>query len=275
MVRKNPGPPLQVGQEQRPTRPLLTSEAGGGQLLPPALQAQGSQAASGGDSSWLRGGAPDLARLLRKPPRPRLAAAPPPHKAATPCRAVAAEQCHVQHPLGLEEPLGSDGEPFGFVGSKTIYVIVCGAVYYIKKHQVTTRPNSVVVGCGQLLECPPKCRGTSPATGVSGSPSLHNLLLPFALCAFAAPPDHVVGRSLIEGMISGDASTRPSVAQALAHPFFWSPGKQLQFFQASPLQTLAASSAPSGQPPGASAAAQEAQGQPGGRTQGGPQGRAL
>ncbi|XP_054849076.1 serine/threonine-protein kinase/endoribonuclease IRE2 isoform X2 [Eublepharis macularius] len=45
--------------------------------------------------------------------------------------------------------------------------------------------------------------------------------------------DKVVGRELIEAMISSDPHRRPSAAQVLAHPFFWSQEKQLQFFQIS------------------------------------------
>ncbi|XP_025026074.1 serine/threonine-protein kinase/endoribonuclease IRE2 [Python bivittatus] len=42
---------------------------------------------------------------------------------------------------------------------------------------------------------------------------------------------NVVGRDLIEAMISSDPRLRPSAAQVLQHPFFWSPERQLQFFQ--------------------------------------------
>uniref|UniRef100_A0A670XTY7 non-specific serine/threonine protein kinase n=1 Tax=Pseudonaja textilis TaxID=8673 RepID=A0A670XTY7_PSETE len=42
---------------------------------------------------------------------------------------------------------------------------------------------------------------------------------------------HLVGRDLIEAMISSDPRLRPSAAQVLQHPFFWGPEKQLQFFQ--------------------------------------------
>ncbi|XP_034276596.1 serine/threonine-protein kinase/endoribonuclease IRE2 [Pantherophis guttatus] len=42
---------------------------------------------------------------------------------------------------------------------------------------------------------------------------------------------HLVGRDLIEAMISSDPHLRPSAAQVLCHPFFWGPEKQLQFFQ--------------------------------------------
>nr|XP_056722531.1 serine/threonine-protein kinase/endoribonuclease IRE2 [Euleptes europaea] len=43
--------------------------------------------------------------------------------------------------------------------------------------------------------------------------------------------DNVVGRELIEAMISSDPRGRPSAAWVLASPFFWSREKQLQFFQ--------------------------------------------
>ncbi|XP_072513759.1 serine/threonine-protein kinase/endoribonuclease IRE1 isoform X2 [Salminus brasiliensis] len=43
--------------------------------------------------------------------------------------------------------------------------------------------------------------------------------------------EDVIGRDLIEGMISADPESRPSTASVLKHPFFWSPEKQLQFFQ--------------------------------------------
>ncbi|KAJ8284060.1 hypothetical protein COCON_G00029100 [Conger conger] len=43
--------------------------------------------------------------------------------------------------------------------------------------------------------------------------------------------DDVIARDLIEGMISADPQSRPSTACVLKHPFFWSPEKQLQFFQ--------------------------------------------
>ncbi|XP_070617011.1 serine/threonine-protein kinase/endoribonuclease IRE2 isoform X2 [Erythrolamprus reginae] len=42
---------------------------------------------------------------------------------------------------------------------------------------------------------------------------------------------HLVGRDLIEAMISSDPHLRPSASQVLCHPFFWGPKKQLQFFQ--------------------------------------------
>ncbi|XP_045568291.1 serine/threonine-protein kinase/endoribonuclease IRE1 isoform X2 [Salmo salar] len=43
--------------------------------------------------------------------------------------------------------------------------------------------------------------------------------------------DDVIARDLIERMISGDPESRPSTSSILKHPFFWSPDKQLQFFQ--------------------------------------------
>ncbi|KTF80298.1 hypothetical protein cypCar_00039161 [Cyprinus carpio] len=43
--------------------------------------------------------------------------------------------------------------------------------------------------------------------------------------------EDVIGRDLIERMISAEPETRPSAASVLKHPFFWSPEKQLQFFQ--------------------------------------------
>ncbi|XP_065110326.1 serine/threonine-protein kinase/endoribonuclease IRE1 isoform X1 [Paramisgurnus dabryanus] len=43
--------------------------------------------------------------------------------------------------------------------------------------------------------------------------------------------EDVIGRDLIERMISAEPETRPSAACVLKHPFFWSPEKQLQFFQ--------------------------------------------
>ncbi|XP_063170714.1 serine/threonine-protein kinase/endoribonuclease IRE2 [Candoia aspera] len=42
---------------------------------------------------------------------------------------------------------------------------------------------------------------------------------------------NVVGRDLIEAMISGDPHLRPSATQVLQHPFFWGPERRLQFFQ--------------------------------------------
>ncbi|TRY64475.1 hypothetical protein DNTS_017157 [Danionella cerebrum] len=43
--------------------------------------------------------------------------------------------------------------------------------------------------------------------------------------------EDVIGRDLIEQMISAEPEHRPSAASILKHPFFWSPEKQLQFFQ--------------------------------------------
>ncbi|XP_066517792.1 serine/threonine-protein kinase/endoribonuclease IRE1 isoform X2 [Hoplias malabaricus] len=43
--------------------------------------------------------------------------------------------------------------------------------------------------------------------------------------------EDVIGKDLIERMISPDPESRPSTASILKHPFFWSPEKQLQFFQ--------------------------------------------
>ncbi|XP_015232817.1 PREDICTED: serine/threonine-protein kinase/endoribonuclease IRE1-like [Cyprinodon variegatus] len=43
--------------------------------------------------------------------------------------------------------------------------------------------------------------------------------------------DDVIAKDLIEQMISSDADSRPSTACVLKHPFFWSPEKQLLFFQ--------------------------------------------
>uniref|UniRef100_A0A8C0LAU6 non-specific serine/threonine protein kinase n=1 Tax=Canis lupus dingo TaxID=286419 RepID=A0A8C0LAU6_CANLU len=43
--------------------------------------------------------------------------------------------------------------------------------------------------------------------------------------------DKVVARNLVEVMLSPLPQARPSAHQVLAHPFFWSRAKQLQFFQ--------------------------------------------
>lgn len=43
--------------------------------------------------------------------------------------------------------------------------------------------------------------------------------------------DDVIAQDLIEQMISAEAESRPSTACVLKHPFFWSPEKQLIFFQ--------------------------------------------
>ncbi|KAM7394525.1 hypothetical protein PAMP_021322 [Pampus punctatissimus] len=43
--------------------------------------------------------------------------------------------------------------------------------------------------------------------------------------------DDVIAQDLIEQMINAEAESRPSTACVLKHPFFWSPEKQLLFFQ--------------------------------------------
>lgn len=43
--------------------------------------------------------------------------------------------------------------------------------------------------------------------------------------------DQVIARNLVEAMLSPLPQARPSALQVLAHPFFWSRAKQLQFFQ--------------------------------------------
>uniref|UniRef100_A0A673A047 Serine/threonine-protein kinase/endoribonuclease IRE1 n=1 Tax=Sphaeramia orbicularis TaxID=375764 RepID=A0A673A047_9TELE len=43
--------------------------------------------------------------------------------------------------------------------------------------------------------------------------------------------DDVIAQDLIEQMISAEAESRPPTACVLKHPFFWSPEKQLVFFQ--------------------------------------------
>uniref|UniRef100_A0A672MQ06 Serine/threonine-protein kinase/endoribonuclease IRE1 n=1 Tax=Sinocyclocheilus grahami TaxID=75366 RepID=A0A672MQ06_SINGR len=43
--------------------------------------------------------------------------------------------------------------------------------------------------------------------------------------------EDIHGLDLIERMISAEPETRPSAVSILKHPFFWSPEKQLQFFQ--------------------------------------------
>ncbi|XP_053709061.1 serine/threonine-protein kinase/endoribonuclease IRE1 isoform X2 [Synchiropus splendidus] len=43
--------------------------------------------------------------------------------------------------------------------------------------------------------------------------------------------DDVIALDLIEQMIGAEAESRPSTARVLKHPFFWSPEKQLLFFQ--------------------------------------------
>ncbi|ELW66283.1 Serine/threonine-protein kinase/endoribonuclease IRE2 [Tupaia chinensis] len=46
-----------------------------------------------------------------------------------------------------------------------------------------------------------------------------------------AAHDKVLARDMIEAMLNPLAQARPSAHQVLAHPFFWSRAKQLQFFQ--------------------------------------------
>uniref|UniRef100_A0A8C2QA79 Serine/threonine-protein kinase/endoribonuclease IRE1 n=1 Tax=Cyprinus carpio TaxID=7962 RepID=A0A8C2QA79_CYPCA len=58
---------------------------------------------------------------------------------------------------------------------------------------------------------------------LSGPPKVFLAVLVFV--------EDVIGRDLIERMISAEPETRPSAASVLKHPFFWSPEKQLQFFQ--------------------------------------------
>ncbi|XP_054635937.1 serine/threonine-protein kinase/endoribonuclease IRE1 [Dunckerocampus dactyliophorus] len=43
--------------------------------------------------------------------------------------------------------------------------------------------------------------------------------------------DNIIAQDLIEQMVSAEAEARPSTAKVLKHPFFWSPEKQLLFFQ--------------------------------------------
>ncbi|XP_003795893.1 serine/threonine-protein kinase/endoribonuclease IRE2 [Otolemur garnettii] len=43
--------------------------------------------------------------------------------------------------------------------------------------------------------------------------------------------DKVIARDLVEAMLNPRPQARPSAQQMLAHPFFWSRAKQLQFFQ--------------------------------------------
>lgn len=45
------------------------------------------------------------------------------------------------------------------------------------------------------------------------------------------PADKVAARNLVAAMLSPRPQARPSAQQVLAHPFFWSRAKQLQFFQ--------------------------------------------
>lgn len=48
---------------------------------------------------------------------------------------------------------------------------------------------------------------------------------------FSLKLDDVIAQDLIEQMIGAEAESRPSTACVLKHPFFWSPEKQLLFFQ--------------------------------------------
>ena len=50
---------------------------------------------------------------------------------------------------------------------------------------------------------------------------------------FISKSDDVIAQDLIEQMINAEESSRPTTACVLKHPFFWSPEKQLLFFQAS------------------------------------------
>lgn len=45
------------------------------------------------------------------------------------------------------------------------------------------------------------------------------------------PTDKVLAKSLVEVMLNAMPQARPSARKVLAHPFFWSRAKQLQFFQ--------------------------------------------
>lgn len=45
------------------------------------------------------------------------------------------------------------------------------------------------------------------------------------------PADKVLAKSLVEAMLNAMPQARPSARKVLAHPFFWSRAKQLQFFQ--------------------------------------------
>lgn len=51
--------------------------------------------------------------------------------------------------------------------------------------------------------------------------------------SFFPSPDDIIALNLIEHMISPEAESRPSTSCVLKHPFFWSPEKQLLFFQVS------------------------------------------
>lgn len=43
--------------------------------------------------------------------------------------------------------------------------------------------------------------------------------------------EDIIAQNLIEQMIAAAAETRPSCSCVLKHPFFWSPERQLLFFQ--------------------------------------------
>lgn len=45
------------------------------------------------------------------------------------------------------------------------------------------------------------------------------------------PAEKVLAKSLVEAMLNAMPQARPSASKVLAHPFFWSRAKQLQFFQ--------------------------------------------
>lgn len=51
------------------------------------------------------------------------------------------------------------------------------------------------------------------------------------LCFAEDSHDDIIALNLIEHMISPEAESRPSTSCVLKHPFFWSPEKQLLFFQ--------------------------------------------
>uniref|UniRef100_A0A3Q2Z839 non-specific serine/threonine protein kinase n=1 Tax=Hippocampus comes TaxID=109280 RepID=A0A3Q2Z839_HIPCM len=53
----------------------------------------------------------------------------------------------------------------------------------------------------------------------------------YSLSQFMDTIHDVVAEDLIKQMISADPESRPSSARVLKHPFFWSPEKQLLFFQ--------------------------------------------
>lgn len=69
------------------------------------------------------------------------------------------------------------------------------------------------------------------------STKIHRLI--FCLfVSFFLSPDDIIALNLIENMISPEAECRPSTACVLKHPFFWSPEKQLLFFQVSRVNPL-------------------------------------